>query len=82
MIRPEFANRFQLKFFFAALAAAVMALIVAGLFFATTTRRQLDERIEQTLVAEARLAATLMTLANASKKLDAASGAGRFAPAA
>ena len=65
MIRPEFANRFQLKFFFAALAAAVMALIVAGLFFATTTRRQLDERIEQTLVAEARLAATLMTRGSA-----------------
>jgi two-component system phosphate regulon sensor histidine kinase PhoR len=60
MMRPEFATRFQIKFFLAALAAAVMALIVAGLFFATTMRRQTDERIERTLVAEARLAATLL----------------------
>jgi two-component system, OmpR family, phosphate regulon sensor histidine kinase PhoR len=57
---PDFARRFQTKFFFAALAAACMALAVAGLLFATTMRRQMDGRIEQTLVAEARLAATLL----------------------
>jgi two-component system, OmpR family, phosphate regulon sensor histidine kinase PhoR len=51
---------FQTKFFFAALAAAVIALAVAGLLFATTTRAQLDARIENTLVAEAKLAADLL----------------------
>jgi two-component system phosphate regulon sensor histidine kinase PhoR len=59
-MRLEFATRFQTKIFFAALASAVMALVVAGLFFATSMRRQMDERIERTLVAEARLAATLL----------------------
>jgi len=51
---------FQIKFFVAALGAAVIALAVAGILFATTTRRQLNERIENTLVAEARLAADLL----------------------
>jgi len=51
---------FQTKFFFAALSAAVIALAVAGLLFATTMRGQIDQRIEQTLVAEARLAADLL----------------------
>jgi two-component system, OmpR family, phosphate regulon sensor histidine kinase PhoR len=51
---------FQTKFFFAALSAAVIALAVAGLLFATTTRAQIDERIENTLVAEAKLAADLL----------------------
>jgi two-component system, OmpR family, phosphate regulon sensor histidine kinase PhoR len=51
---------FQTKFFFAALAAAILALIVAGLLFATTMRRQTNARIENTLVAEARLAADLL----------------------
>ena len=51
---------FQSKFFFAALSAAALALAVAGLLFATTMRRQIDERIENTLVAEARLAADLI----------------------
>ena len=51
---------FQTKFFLAALSAAVLALAVAGVLFATTMRRQIDERIETTLVAEARLAADLL----------------------
>src|SRR5204863_172125 len=51
---------FQTKFFLSALASATIALAVAGALFATTARRQLDQRIEQTLVAEARLAADLL----------------------
>jgi two-component system, OmpR family, phosphate regulon sensor histidine kinase PhoR len=52
---------FQTKFFFAALSAAIIALAVAGVLFATTTRGQLDVRIESTLVAEARVAAELLS---------------------
>ncbi|HUK32757.1 MAG TPA: PAS domain-containing protein, partial [Vicinamibacterales bacterium] len=52
---------FQTKLFSAAIATAVIALIVAGILFATTTSRRTDERIEQTLVAEARLAGELIT---------------------
>ena len=52
--------RFQTKFFFAALSAALLALAVAGTLFATTMRRQMDRRIEATLVAEARLTAELL----------------------
>jgi two-component system phosphate regulon sensor histidine kinase PhoR len=52
---------FQTKFFFAALSAAVIALAVAGVLFATTMRGQLDVRIESTLVAEARVAAELLS---------------------
>jgi two-component system phosphate regulon sensor histidine kinase PhoR len=51
---------FQTKFFFAALSAAIIALGVAGVLFATTMRRQIDARIEATLVAEARMAADLL----------------------
>lgn len=51
---------FQAKFFAGAVASALLALAVAGALFATTMRRQLDERIENTLVAEARLAADLL----------------------
>ncbi len=51
---------FQTKFFFAALSAAIIALSVAGVLFATTMRRQIDARIEATLVAEARMAAELL----------------------
>src|SRR6266849_1489668 len=51
---------FQTKFFLAAFSAAVIALGVAGALFATAMRRQIDERIEATLVAEARLAADLL----------------------
>jgi two-component system phosphate regulon sensor histidine kinase PhoR len=51
---------FQTKFFFAALWTAIIALGVAGVLFATTMRRQIDARIEATLVAEARMAAELL----------------------
>ena len=52
--------RFQTKFFLAALSAAIIALAVAGVLFATTMRRQIDARIEATLIAEARMAADLL----------------------
>src|SRR5438067_1945934 len=57
-IRPR--ATYQLKFFFAALSAALLALAVAGGLFATAMQRQIDARIESTLVAEARLAADLL----------------------
>ena len=53
-------STFQIKFFFAAMSAAVIALAVAGALFATSARGQLDQRIESTLVIEARLAADLL----------------------
>jgi two-component system, OmpR family, phosphate regulon sensor histidine kinase PhoR len=56
---------FQTKFFLAALSAAIIALAVAGILFATTMRGQIDQRIESTLVAEARLAADLLSRATA-----------------
>ncbi|HEV3061306.1 MAG TPA: ATP-binding protein [Vicinamibacterales bacterium] len=52
---------FQTKFFLAALSAAVIALAVAGVLFATAMRAQMDAKIESTLVAEARLAAELLS---------------------
>src|SRR5438067_7928199 len=57
-IRPR--ATYQLKFFFAALSAAALALAVAGGLFATAMQRQIDARIESTLIAEARLAADLL----------------------
>jgi two-component system phosphate regulon sensor histidine kinase PhoR len=51
---------FQTKFFFAALSAAILALAVAGVLFATTMRSRMDERIEGTLVAEAKMAAEFL----------------------
>ena len=60
---PYGSTRFQRKFFVAAMATAVIALAVAGTLVATTMRRQLDERIESTLVAQARLAADLLARA-------------------
>ena len=57
---PHDSTRFQRKFFVAAMATAEIALAVAGALIATTMRRQLDERIESTLVAQARLAADLL----------------------
>jgi two-component system phosphate regulon sensor histidine kinase PhoR len=65
---------FQTKFFLAALSAAIIALAVAGILFATTMRRQTDQRIEQTLVAEAVLAADLLaqdTTLSTMQELDA-----------
>src|SRR5256885_12627283 len=60
---PHFRATFQAKFFLAALAATVIALAVAGALFATTMRAQIDRRIEDTLVAEARMAADLLARA-------------------
>jgi two-component system phosphate regulon sensor histidine kinase PhoR len=51
---------FQTRFFVAAFSASVIALAVAGTLFATTMQRQIDARIENTLVAETRLAADLI----------------------
>ncbi len=53
--------KFQTKLFFGALATAVLALVIAGSMFATSIQRDTDARIEQTLVAEARLAASLLS---------------------
>src|SRR5258706_513217 len=66
---------FQTKFFLAALSAAVIALGVAGVLFATAMRRQIDARIEETLIAETRLAAELLMRSapmTAVQELDAA----------
>jgi two-component system phosphate regulon sensor histidine kinase PhoR len=52
---------FQTKLFAAAGFAAVIALVVAGALFARTTSRRTDERIQQSLVAETRLAADLLS---------------------
>jgi len=52
---------FQTKIFAAAASTAILALVVAGALFATTTARQTDARIEQTLVAEAKLASDLLS---------------------
>ena len=54
------ARSYQTRFFYAALTSALIALAVAGALFATVMRRQIDARIENTLVAEARLAADLL----------------------
>jgi two-component system phosphate regulon sensor histidine kinase PhoR len=51
---------FQAKFFLAALVSAVIALAVAGALFATLLRSEINEEIEATLVAQARLAADLL----------------------
>ena len=67
-------SSFQTKLFLAALTSAAIALAVAGGLFAATTARQNDARIEQTLTAEARLAADLLargTPAAAVTELDA-----------
>src|SRR5947207_5284317 len=58
---PRFRATFQTTFFLSAVSAALIALAVAGAIFATTMRRQLDARIEQTLVAETRLVADLLS---------------------
>src|SRR5258706_5067238 len=58
---PRFRATFQTTFFLSAVSAALIALAVAGAIFATTMRRQLDARIEQTLVAETRLPADLLS---------------------
>jgi two-component system phosphate regulon sensor histidine kinase PhoR len=55
------AASFQTKFFAAAIASAALALAVAGGLFVTMMRRQLDDRIQATLMTEARLAADLLS---------------------
>jgi len=57
---PPPARSFQTRFFYAAFTSALIALVVAGLLFATMIRGQVDARIEDTLVSEARLAAELL----------------------
>jgi two-component system phosphate regulon sensor histidine kinase PhoR len=57
----RFGASFRIKFFFAALVAAIVALAVAGALFTLAMRRQVDRQIEGTLVAEARLAADLLS---------------------
>ena len=52
---------FQTQFFVAALTATILALGVAGILFSGTMRRQVDDQIESTLVAETRLAAELLS---------------------
>jgi two-component system, OmpR family, phosphate regulon sensor histidine kinase PhoR len=58
-------DSFRAKLFLAALSAALIALVVAGALFARSMRRQTDARIEDTLVAEARLTAELLTRSQA-----------------
>jgi two-component system phosphate regulon sensor histidine kinase PhoR len=60
MTRGRSGATFQTRFFVAAFSSAVIALAVAGALFAITVRRQTNERIERTLVAEARLTAELL----------------------
>jgi two-component system, OmpR family, phosphate regulon sensor histidine kinase PhoR len=62
------AATFKTTLFLASIAAAVIALAVAGAIFATTMRRQTDERIEQTLVSEAKLAAELLARSSAGSR--------------
>ena len=52
---------FRTKLFLAALSTATLALLVAGLLFGESMRRRTDERLEQTLVVEARLASELLS---------------------
>jgi two-component system phosphate regulon sensor histidine kinase PhoR len=64
---------FQTRFFLAALSAAVIALAVAGVLFATNMRGQTNARVESTLVAEARLAAELLSRTSPDARTDVAS---------
>jgi len=54
------SRSFQSKIFIAALSASVLALSVAGLLFSTAMRREMNARIERTLIADTRLAAELL----------------------
>lgn len=54
---------FRLKLFLAAVLVAAVALAVAGVLFAEAMRSRTNERIEQTLVANARLGAELLSRA-------------------
>ena len=52
---------FQAKFFLAALISASIALLIAGVLFAITMRTEINEEIAARLVAQARLAADLLS---------------------
>jgi two-component system phosphate regulon sensor histidine kinase PhoR len=52
---------FQRKFFVTAMASIVIALFVAGTLFTVTLRREINDEIEATLVAQAQLAAELLS---------------------
>ena len=52
---------FRTQLFLAALSTAVIALVVAGALFSESMRVRADEQLEQTLVAEARLASDLLS---------------------
>jgi two-component system phosphate regulon sensor histidine kinase PhoR len=54
---------YRAKLFLSALAAAVLALGVAGVLFAQSMRVRTDARIEQTLIAHARLTSELLARA-------------------
>src|SRR5437667_9041144 len=48
---------FRAKLLLSALSSTIIALVVAGVLFAQSMQRRTDARIEETLVAEARLTA-------------------------
>jgi two-component system phosphate regulon sensor histidine kinase PhoR len=52
---------FRTKLFLAALSTAVISVAVAGVLFAESMRVRADERLEQTMLAEARLASELLS---------------------
>jgi len=52
---------FRTQLFLAALSTAVIALVVAGALFSESMRVRADDQLEQTLAAEARLAAELLS---------------------
>src|SRR5687767_1574032 len=62
---------FQLRLFLIALSSAAIALLVAGVLLAETMRRQANDRLEETLVEEAGLAAELLQAAPDLSGLDA-----------
>src|SRR5207248_9398138 len=51
---------FRAKLLLSALSSTIIALVVAGVLFAQLMQRRTDARIEETLVAEARLTAELL----------------------
>src|SRR5207302_6917577 len=51
---------FRAKLLLSALSSTIIALVVAGVLFAQSMQRRTDARIEETLVAEARLTAELL----------------------
>jgi two-component system, OmpR family, phosphate regulon sensor histidine kinase PhoR len=52
---------FRIQLFLAALSTGVIALLIAGVLFGESMRVRADEQLEQTLVAEARLASELLS---------------------